>query len=202
MERQCHAVLNAQREAAMEAFKSLGFPSRKVERYRYTDVAEAFAPDYGLSMSPYTIKSVDYVSPISEAPIDVAPYYNKIADASDGLTALNTALAHDALVVYIPKGTVCKNPIRIENILSGAQDTMIVRRILIIMEESSEATIFFVDHAKQAAMRAKHLRARTLRLRNTSPCRSWRCSARTMRTLTCMRWRRQTAVAAASATCT
>ena len=150
LERQCHAVLNAQREAAMEAFKSLGFPSRKVERYRYTDVAEAFAPDYGLSMSPYTIKSVDYVSPISEAPIDVTPYYNKIADASDGLTALNTALAHDALVVYIPKGTVCKTPIRIENILSGAQDTMIVRRILIIMEESSEATIFFVDHAKQA----------------------------------------------------
>lgn len=157
MERQCHAVLNAEREAAMGVFKSLGFPSRKVERYRYTDVEEAFAPDYGLSMSPYTIKSVDYVCPISEAPIDVTPYYNKIADASDGLTALNTALTHDALVIYIPKGTVCKNPIRVENILSGAQDTMIVRRILIIMEESSEATIFFVDNAKQGGVAAESL---------------------------------------------
>ena len=147
----CSAVLNAQREAAMETFKALGFPSRKVERYRYTDVAEAFAPNYGMSLSPYTIKGADYVYPVSEAPIDVTPYYNRIADGNDALTALNTALAYDALVVYIPKGTVCKNPIRIENILSGAQDTMILRRILIIMEESSEATIFFVDHAKQAS---------------------------------------------------
>ena len=147
----CSAVLNAQREAAMETFKALGFPSRKVERYRYTDVAEAFAPNYGMSLSPYTIKGADYVYPVSEAPIDVTPYYNRIADGNDALTALNTALAYDALVVYIPKGTVCKNPIRIENILSGAQDTMILRRILIIMEESSEATIFFVDHAKQTS---------------------------------------------------
>ena len=147
----CSAVLNAQREAAMETFKALGFPSRKVERYRYTDVAEAFAPNYGMSLSPYTIKGADYVYPVSAAPIDVTPYYNRIADGNDALTALNTALAYDALVVYIPKGTVCKNPIRIENILSGAQDTMILRRILIIMEESSEATIFFVDHAKQAS---------------------------------------------------
>ena len=147
----CSAVLNAQREAAMETFKALGFPSRKVERYRYTDVAEAFAPNYGMSLSPYTIKGADYVYPVSAAPIDVTPYYNRIADGNDALTALNTALAYDALVVYIPKGTVCKNPIRIENILSGAQDTMILRRILIIMEESSEATIFFVDHAKQGS---------------------------------------------------
>lgn len=147
----CSAVLNAQREAAMETFKALGFPSRKVERYRYTDVAEAFAPNYGMSLSPYTIKGADYVYPVSEAPIDVTPYYNRIADGNDALTALNTALAYDALVVYIPKGTVCKNPIRIENILSGAQDTMILRRILIVMEESSEATIFFVDHAKQGS---------------------------------------------------
>ena len=147
----CSAVLNAQREAAMETFQALGFPSRKVERDRYTDVAEAFAPNYGMSLSPYTIKGADYVYPVSAAPIDVTPYYNRIADGNDALTALNTALAYDALVVYIPKGTVCKNPIRIENILSGAQDTMILRRILIIMEESSEATIFFVDHAKQGS---------------------------------------------------
>lgn len=157
LEGRCSTVLNAQREEAIKTFASLGFPSRKVERYRYTDVAEAFAPNYGLSLSPYTIKGADYVHPISETPIDVTPYYNHIADGTDALTALNTALAHDTLVVYIPKGTVCKNPIRIENILSGSQDTMIVRRILIIMEESSEATIFFVDHAKHSDEAAKYL---------------------------------------------
>ena len=43
-------VLNAVREAAFEAFRTSGFPSRKVERYRYTDIAELFAPDFGLNL--------------------------------------------------------------------------------------------------------------------------------------------------------
>ena len=38
-------VLNAVREEAFKAFRTNGFPSRKVERYRYTDIAALFAPD-------------------------------------------------------------------------------------------------------------------------------------------------------------
>ncbi len=44
-------VLNSRRDAAFEAFRNLGFPSRKVERYRYTDIAGLFAPDYGLNLA-------------------------------------------------------------------------------------------------------------------------------------------------------
>jgi Fe-S cluster assembly protein SufD len=147
--RQSCSALNAQREEAMKQFKAMGFPTRKVERYRYTDVEAAFAPNYGLSLAPYTIKDVQYVYAAKEAPIDIVPYYNKVADSKgDALTALNTALAHDALVIYVPKGKRAETPIRIENILSGEQDTMVVRRVLIVMEELSEATIFFVDHVK------------------------------------------------------
>jgi len=43
-------VLNARREEAYEDFRRLGFPSQKVERYKYTDVAAAFAPNYGLNL--------------------------------------------------------------------------------------------------------------------------------------------------------
>ena len=32
-------VLNAVRDAAFEDFRRLGFPSRKVERYKYTDMS-------------------------------------------------------------------------------------------------------------------------------------------------------------------
>ena len=149
LEKQSCAALNAQREAAMASFKAKGLPTQKVERYRYTDVAKAFEPNYGLSLAPYTIKGVEHVHPMKESPIDPAPYYNKIADNEDALTALNTALAHDALIIHVPKGTVCKTPIRIENILSGGQDTMVVRRVLIVIEELSEATIFFIDHIKK-----------------------------------------------------
>ena len=149
LDRQSCSALNAQREEAMKQFVAMGFPTRKVERYRYTDVEAAFAPNYGLSLAPYTIKDVQYVYAAKEAPIDIAPYYSKVADSKgDALTALNTALAHDALVIYVPKGKRAETPIRIENILNGEQDTMVVRRVLIVMEELSEATIFFVDHVK------------------------------------------------------
>lgn len=44
-------VMNAVRNEAFADFVRLGFPSQKVERYKYTDVQKAFAPDYGLNLS-------------------------------------------------------------------------------------------------------------------------------------------------------
>ena len=44
-------VMNAVRDAAFERFASNGFPTRKVERYKYTDMQELFAPDYGLNLN-------------------------------------------------------------------------------------------------------------------------------------------------------
>ena len=44
------AVLNAMREQALADFQRLGFPSQKVERYKYTDVASLFVPDFGLNL--------------------------------------------------------------------------------------------------------------------------------------------------------
>ena len=44
-------VLNTLREQAFEDFCRLGFPTQKVERYKYTNVAEAFAPNYGLNIN-------------------------------------------------------------------------------------------------------------------------------------------------------
>ncbi|MBP3768328.1 MAG: Fe-S cluster assembly protein SufD [Prevotella sp.] len=44
------SVMNAERDAAFRRFKAEGFPSKKVERYKYTDMQELFAPDYGLNL--------------------------------------------------------------------------------------------------------------------------------------------------------
>ena len=44
-------VMNAVRDQAFEDFKRQGFPSRKVERYKYTDMQQLFAPDYGLNLN-------------------------------------------------------------------------------------------------------------------------------------------------------
>ena len=44
-------MMNQVRDAAMEQFQKQGFPSLKEERFRYTDVAKAFAPDYGVNLN-------------------------------------------------------------------------------------------------------------------------------------------------------
>jgi Fe-S cluster assembly protein SufD len=44
-------VMNAVRDVAFEKFHAMGFPSRKEERYKYTDMKALFAPDYGLNLN-------------------------------------------------------------------------------------------------------------------------------------------------------
>ena len=44
-------VMNAVRDDAFEHFVSAGFPSKKVERYKYTDIQKLFAPNYGLNLN-------------------------------------------------------------------------------------------------------------------------------------------------------
>ena len=44
-------VMNAVRNRAFEDFRRQGFPTRKVERYKYTDMEKIFAPNYGLNIN-------------------------------------------------------------------------------------------------------------------------------------------------------
>jgi Fe-S cluster assembly protein SufD len=47
-------VLNAVRDQAFEDFKVQGIPTKKVERYKYTDMQQLFEPDYGLNLNRST----------------------------------------------------------------------------------------------------------------------------------------------------
>lgn len=51
IDRHSAPALNVLREKAFDDFRRMGFPTQKVERYKYTDVPEAFAPDYGLNLN-------------------------------------------------------------------------------------------------------------------------------------------------------
>ena len=44
-------VLNAVRDQAFEDFKAQGIPTKKVERYKYTDMQKLFEPNYGLNLN-------------------------------------------------------------------------------------------------------------------------------------------------------
>ena len=180
-------AMNAVREAAFEDFQRLGLPTKKVERYRYTDIPKIFAPDYGLNLKrlripvdPYEAfrcdvpnlstslyfvvndmfydeekpKSllpegvvVDSLRKFSdEHPEIVSNYYGKIAK-NDGITALNTMLAQDGLVVYVPKGVKVEKTVQVINILRAEVPLMLNRRVLVIVENEAQIRLLFCDHA-------------------------------------------------------
>ena len=54
--------LNALRDKAFDDFQRLGFPSRKVERYKYTDMQAVFGPNYGLNLNRLAIPVDPYAA--------------------------------------------------------------------------------------------------------------------------------------------
>ena len=139
--------MNACREDALRTFSAQGFPSRKVERYRYANVEADFSPNYGIALTPLNGPLPPYCFRIEDADPRVRNIYNNVADKSDSIVALNTLLCVDTLVVHVPKGIRVEHPIQISNILKGEQDTMVSRRILIVMEEQAEANVIITDRA-------------------------------------------------------
>lgn len=82
-----------------------------------------------------------------ERPELVEKYYNRLADATDATTALNTMLAQDGLLIFVPKGVKVDRTIQIVNIMRSDVGLMINRRVLIVAEEHAEVKLLFCDHA-------------------------------------------------------
>ncbi|SEE54497.1 Fe-S cluster assembly protein SufD [Prevotella sp. lc2012] len=186
-------AMNAVREQAFEDFRKQGFPSRKVERYKYTNIQKLFEPDYGVNLSriqipvdPYEAFRCDVpnlstslyfvvndmfyrddkpkghlpegviIGSLRDYPDLVAMYYTKLARTNeDAITALNTMLAQDGMLVYVPKNVKVDRAIQVINILKATpqnaqrqvSDLMVNRRVLIILEEHAEIKMLFCDHA-------------------------------------------------------
>ena len=182
-------VMNAVRDEAFENFKTLGIPTKKLERYKYTDMTKLFEPNYGVNLkrldipvNPYDAFRCDVpnlstslyfivndtfytkTTPKAQLPDGVrigslkaeaeknpeliAKYYARLANTSDdGITALNTMLAQDGLLVYVPKNVRVERAVQVINILRSDVDLMINRRVLIIVEEGAEIKLLFCDHA-------------------------------------------------------
>lgn len=182
-------VMNAPRARAFADFEQQGFPTRKNEKYKYTDAGKYFAPDYGLNLSrldfpvnPYEVFKCDVPNMSTslyfvvndsfyqkEQPAATLPdgvlfgslkemaeshpeliktYYGKLADTSeDAIAAFNTMFAQDGVCMYVPKGTIIDKPIQLVNILRADTNTMVNRRILVILEEGAQAKLLICDHA-------------------------------------------------------
>ena len=90
-------VMNAPRAQAFADFERLGFPTKKEEKYKYTDTHKLFAPDYGLNLN--------------RLDIPVNPYEVFKCDVPNMSTALyfvvNDAFYSKALPkTHLPEGVV------------------------------------------------------------------------------------------------
>ena len=84
----------------------------------------------------------------AERPELIGKYYGKLADTSkDGITALNTFLAQDGFLLYVPKNVQIEKPIQLVNTLRANVNLMANRRMLIILEEGASAHLLICDHA-------------------------------------------------------
>ena len=184
-------AMNAVRDEAFEDFRKQGFPSKKVERYKYTDIQKLFAPDFGVNLNrleipvdPYAAFRCDVpnlstrlyfvvndmfysnfhpslpegviVDSLRNNPHFIEKYYARLAKTSDdAVTALNTMLAQDGMLVYVPKNVKVDRAIQVINILKTpspntqhpSPSLMVNRRVLIILEEGAEIKMLFCDHA-------------------------------------------------------
>lgn len=78
----------------------------------------------------------------------VARYYGRAAFLENPLVALNTMLAQDGLFIYVPRGVKVEKPLQLVSILRGELPMMVVRRLLIVLEEDAEARLLCCDHTQ------------------------------------------------------
>lgn len=139
-------LLNARRDAAASALVAGGFPSQKVERYRYTDVAAAFAPNYGICL-----KDAGGAAGSALSDEDVAccqTHYGTLADVkADAIVALNTMLVDDLLVLHIAAGVSKSHPVQVTQTLRATAPLMQNRRMLIVAEAGAHVQVILNERA-------------------------------------------------------
>ena len=81
-------------------------------------------------------------------PDEASRCYGKLAGMENPVAALNTLLAQDGFVLRVSKGVKVEKPVQLVSILENGMPLMAVRRLLVIMEEGSEARLLVCDHTQ------------------------------------------------------
>ena len=90
-------AMNAPRAKAFADFERIGFPTRKQEKYKYTEVADLFAPDYGLNLNRLPIPVNPYEVFKCDVPNMSTSLYFVVNDAFD---------KHDHPSAQLPEGVL------------------------------------------------------------------------------------------------
>ncbi|MDO4159972.1 MAG: Fe-S cluster assembly protein SufD [Prevotellaceae bacterium] len=98
------AAMNAVRDQAFEDFCRIGFPTKKVERYKYTDIPALFEPDYGLNLKRLEIPVDPYEAFRCDVPNLSTSLYFIVNDGFyDKITPKNQLLPEGVIITSLGK---------------------------------------------------------------------------------------------------
>lgn len=174
IDRHSAGLLTALRGSAIEELKAQGLPTRKSERWLYTDAGKLFAPNYGINLRQrplsYTLPTVqegevvmvnDRLDPGShkseegvlvgdfgraerELPQVAARHLGRLAKG-DGVAALGSALAQEGLFVYVAPGVKAARPLQVQAYTAGPDSLLVARRGLIVVGEGARLNLTLRD---------------------------------------------------------
>ena len=157
---QAPAWLRDLRERAMQRFEQVGFPTTKLEAWRFTSVRHIAETPFALRPSrwdtgpiPKGVVVASLRDAIARWPDLVQAHLGRHADVdANPFTALATAFLEDGLFVHVPAGLIVAEPIEITHTTPRAADrSMTHPRLLVVVDAGAEAQLVenYSDGAEQ-----------------------------------------------------
>ena len=88
------------------------------------------------------------INEIAESnPEIIDSFYNQLASKGDSIVQFNTSFVQDGIILYVPKNTIIDETIQIVAQLQTNVDILTNRRLLVVMEENSHASLLLCDHS-------------------------------------------------------
>ncbi|MCM1355289.1 MAG: Fe-S cluster assembly protein SufD [Staphylococcus sp.] len=80
----------------------------------------------------------------------IGKYYAKIAPMGEASVALNSLLAQDGVLIYVPRGVKVERPLQLVNIFSSPVPLAAFRRVLIVIEPEASLQLLVCDHTQDS----------------------------------------------------
>lgn len=150
------------REEAFDAFARLGLPRFKSEDYQRTDLPTLLSgaqwqlatEALPLAWEATELPEGAFVGTLADfyqqQPELAQEHYGRLAPlATDGLVALNSLLAAEAFVLYLPKGAKLRAPLSVRSLGRALSGQLSAERLLVILEDATEAALVLDEPAAE-----------------------------------------------------
>jgi len=141
--------LKEMRERAIARFAEVGFPTTRLEQWRFTNVQPISETPFELQRSSWELDPVPagvtvstLSATVATAPDFLQAHLGRYADvATSPFTALATAFLADGIVIRVAARTVVTDPIRVRCRIPRNPRPMTHPRLLIVLEREARAAI-------------------------------------------------------------